>query len=71
MKRPVEIATFNNHLTEFCKPQRGCVLERTGQPRAYRYRFQDPLLVPFVLMDAVANDLLSDERIAQMLGGSS
>ena len=67
--RPVEIATFNNHLAEFCQPKRRTVLERIGQPRGYRYRFQDPLLVPFVFMDALATNLVSDKQISQLLGG--
>jgi Cdc6-like AAA superfamily ATPase len=69
LDRPAEIATFNNHLSEFCQEKRGCVLERVGQPRAYRYRFRDPLLVPFIFMDALASDLMTDERLADLLGG--
>jgi Cdc6-like AAA superfamily ATPase len=62
--RYVEVATFNNHLAEFCQPKRGSVLERTGQSRAYRYRFHDPLLVPFVFMDALNTGMITDENLA-------
>jgi hypothetical protein len=62
------IATFSNHLSEFCQEKRGSVLERDGQPRAYRFRFHDPLLVPYVFMDAVATGLVTDEQLSQMLG---
>jgi hypothetical protein len=68
LNRGVEIATFNSHLTEFCEEKRGCILERIGQPRAYRYRFRDPLMVPFVFMDALANDLINDESLTFLLG---
>jgi hypothetical protein len=39
-------------------------LERTGQARAYRYRFHDPLLVPFVFMDALNTGMITDENLA-------
>jgi hypothetical protein len=67
LARQVEIATFNNHLAEFCEDKRGSVLERTGQARAYLYRFHDPLLVPFVFMDAVATNLITDGQLTEML----
>ncbi len=70
MARPVEIATFNNHLAEFSEEKRGTVLERDGQPRAYRYRFHDPLMVPYVFMDALATGLIGDEHLAALLGGN-
>ncbi len=40
--KDVQISTFNGHLGEFCESKRS-VLQRTGHPRAYRYRFQDPI----------------------------
>lgn len=67
LARRVTIATFNNHLTEFCQKERGAVLERDGQARSYRFRFADPLLVPFAFMDAVATGLISDERLSLIL----
>ena len=68
LDRSIEIAAFNNHLAEFCKSTRGSVLERIGHPRSYRYRFQDPLLVPFVFMDAIATGLITDQSLAELLG---
>jgi Cdc6-like AAA superfamily ATPase len=67
LERKVTIATFNSHLSEFCQVERGAVLERDGQPRAYRFRFSDPLVVPFTFMDAVATGLISNERLSQLL----
>ncbi|HTC92886.1 MAG TPA: AAA family ATPase [Terriglobales bacterium] len=66
--KTVQIATFSNHLSEFCKQTRGEVLERDGQPRAYRFRFRDPLLVPFLFMDAMATGIVSSESLSDMLG---
>lgn len=65
--RVVEIATFNSHLTAFSQPSRGNVLERIGQPRAYRFRFQDPMVVPFTFMDAVASGIINEDGLARLL----
>ena len=67
--RKTTIATFNNHLSEFCQPKRGEVLERDGQPRAYRFRFHDPMVVPFVLMDAVSRGIVAESKLTKMLDG--
>jgi hypothetical protein len=49
LKRPnVKIATFPKHITEFCVKERRPVLERSGIPRAFKFRFIDPLLPPYI-----------------------
>ena len=63
----MEIANFSNHLSEFCQAKRGPVLERDGQSRAYRYRFHDPMVVPFAFMDAVASQIVTEPQLAEML----
>ncbi len=67
----VQIATFNNHLTEFCQTKRAGVLERTGQPRAYRFRFRDPLVVPYTFMDAIASSLVTADQLQSLLRGEN
>jgi hypothetical protein len=68
LSRNVQIATFSNHLSEFCQPKRGEVLERVGQERAYRFRFHDALLVPFIFMDAIATNLVTADTLSKLLG---
>jgi Holliday junction resolvasome RuvABC ATP-dependent DNA helicase subunit len=68
LNKPVQIATFNSHLSEFGQDKRGKVLERIGQPRAYRFRFHDPLLVPYVFMDAITNGIVNSNKLSQLLG---
>jgi hypothetical protein len=48
--RQVEIANFQNHLKAFIDPKRKAILQRDGEPRAYRFRFRQPAMQPFVLM---------------------
>jgi hypothetical protein len=67
LNREVTITTFNAHLSEFCQEKRGPVLERDGQPRAYRFRFHDPMVIPFVFMDAVTKGIVSEANLAAML----
>lgn len=67
LKRPnVGTATFQRHLNEFCEEARGSVLERSGSPRAYRYRFRDALLVPLVFIQAVSEGLIDASELAAL-----
>lgn len=68
LRRSVTLANFQNHLIEFSGEKRGPVLERDGQPWGYRYRFRDPLLVPYIFMDGVESGVASDEGLVEMLG---
>jgi len=46
---------YSQHLFEFSEETRGNILMKTGKKRLYRYKFSDPLLQPFVLMQGVLN----------------
>jgi Cdc6-like AAA superfamily ATPase len=48
-----EIPSFAQHLKEFTQSKRGPVLTKTGIPRLYRYKFTDPLLQPYVIMQGI------------------
>jgi Cdc6-like AAA superfamily ATPase len=54
MGRRYEIPAFSRHLYDFCEPRRGPVLQKTGSARRFRFRFINPLMQPFVIMDGVA-----------------
>ena len=53
-----QIPSFARHLKEFCSVERGRILERRGETRKFRYRFSDPLMRPYVTLQAVATNLL-------------
>jgi Cdc6-like AAA superfamily ATPase len=63
LKRPVQIATFNSHLTDFASDKREKILERTGAARGYRYRFRDPLMPPFVIMKGLSAGKITAEKL--------
>jgi len=58
MGRRYDIPAFSPHLSQFCESSRGPVLERTGVPRRYRFRFRNPLLQPFVIMQGLSGGML-------------
>lgn len=58
--KPYEIPSFQQHVNEFCDNKRGPVLRRTGTPRRYRYRFVNPLMQPFVIMQGFTTGKISD-----------
>ena len=51
-----EIPSFQQHISEFCDSKRGPILRRTGTPRRYRYRFVNPLMQPFAVMQGFTTD---------------
>jgi hypothetical protein len=69
-RKNVIIATFQKHMNEFCVKERGPVLEMSGVPRAYKYRFHDPLLPPYIFMKAVAAGSITVDEINTLTGSN-
>jgi Cdc6-like AAA superfamily ATPase len=53
-----DIPSFSKHLNDFCKPKCGIVLQKIGDRRAFRFRFVDPLLQPYVIMKGMSSGRL-------------
>lgn len=68
--REITVSTYNKHLVQFCDEKRGCILERTGQQRGYKYRFHDPLVPPYVIMRGISAGTLRDKNWLSMNGNS-
>lgn len=49
-KKNYDIPSFAKHLNDFSSPTRGNVLQVVGESRRFRYRFRDPLMQPYVIM---------------------
>lgn len=45
-----DIPSFSQHLKEFTEDKRGPILKKIGTPRRYRFRFINPLLQPYIVM---------------------
>ncbi len=61
--KKTDIANFQNHLGAFNSDERGSILERFGKERAYKYRFKDPKMQPYVLMQGIASGALSKDAL--------
>ncbi|MES2737268.1 MAG: ATP-binding protein [Verrucomicrobiota bacterium] len=61
------VSVFSRHLSDFCHVKRGPILVRTGAERRYRYRFLDPLMQPYAIMQGVMQKLIGDDKIKQVV----
>jgi Cdc6-like AAA superfamily ATPase len=66
MGKHYDIAAFARHMNEFCGASRGPILSRIGVSRNYRFRFINPLLQPFVIMDGISKGLLTDSKLGKL-----
>lgn len=58
-----DIPSFAQHLKEFSDMKRGNILKKIGQTRRFRYRFSDPLMRPYVIMQGLATGRVSDAAL--------
>lgn len=65
MKKAYEIPAFSQHLNAFCEESRGHILQRTGTNRRFRFRFTNPLIQPYVIMDGIRRGLIDDSLKAR------
>ncbi len=61
--KEVEIAAFQQHLKKFIAKERGEILVRKGTDRAYRFRFRDPIMQPYVIMKGISEGLVDKSAI--------
>jgi hypothetical protein len=62
----VDISKFNRHLNAFAGEKRGRALEKSGEERSWYYRFADPLLQPFVILNGLARKEIDEKLVAEM-----
>ena len=62
----VAIDKFQSHLTVFSDPVRGQILEKSGKPRAFKYRFREPKMQPYVIMQGIANGMVSQNAMEKL-----
>ncbi|MGJ5050066.1 AAA family ATPase [Bradyrhizobium oligotrophicum] len=63
LDRPVKIDAFQQHLKKFITEERGNILVRRGHERAFRFRFREPMMQPFVIMQGIEQGLVDPSAI--------
>lgn len=61
--REAKVSLFGQHLKNLCEEDRGSILEATGTNRRYRYRFEEPMMQPFILMQGLRDKRITREQI--------
>lgn len=64
--KSMKIANFQNHLIKFTTAERGAILRRIGRPRAYKFRFSDPMMQPFIILSGIADKMVNDKAEATL-----
>jgi Cdc6-like AAA superfamily ATPase len=64
LQRPIKIDAFQQHLEKFIKEDRGAVLIRRGKERAYKFRFRDPMMQPYVIMRGIDEKLIPSSYLS-------
>ena len=66
LEEEVDISKFNRHMNAFAGEKRGCALEKSGEERSWYYRFTDPLLQPFVILNGLAEGKIDEKLVSEM-----
>lgn len=64
----IRFGTYMNHLTEFASTKRGHILKRTGESRAYRYRFGNALHIPYIFLASMRDGLTDGKELRRIAG---
>jgi Cdc6-like AAA superfamily ATPase len=63
MNRERHMSTYLRHLGEFTKIDRGPLLHTTGDKNRTFYRFANPMLQPFAILNGIASGKISQETV--------
>jgi Cdc6-like AAA superfamily ATPase len=62
----LEIAGFQFHVSAFCTTERGKLLEQHGHARTFKYRFREPKMQPYVLIQGIDSGDLKPDALATL-----
>jgi hypothetical protein len=62
-RKQYDIPNFARHLKELSQSGRGDMLTRTGEKRRLRYRFNSPIMRPYIIMRGFSEHLLKKEDV--------
>lgn len=61
MKERKRIAHFEKHLRRFSSDEGGNILYKRGGERKQQFRFRDPMMQPYVIIQGIQNKLIPDD----------
>lgn len=64
--REAPVSLFGQHLKKLCEDERGCILEQVGSERRYRYRFVEPMMQPYILINGLRGNRITQEQVNQL-----
>lgn len=67
MKKKYTTEMFGQHLKKLNTDERGEILELDGTPRRFRYRFQEPLMQPYVILRGLKEGLIDKETMKALM----
>ena len=57
----VKVPSFAFHLNEMCQETRGDVFQKTGERRTYLYRFTEPAMQPYIIMQCLQDGTIKPD----------
>ncbi len=64
MGRSMSAPAFSFHLNELCNEERGRILVKTGSRSHFRFRFDQPMIQPYIIMKSLSADIINDDILA-------
>jgi hypothetical protein len=49
---------YQGHLAKFCEEGRGPILTREGKKKSYQWRFVNPQLIPYIILQGINDGLI-------------
>ena len=65
--KSVPISAFQRHLSEFISEDRGAILIRRGEERQYRFRFNEPMIQPYIIIKGIRDRIMGDDLTTLLL----
>ena len=66
--RSYDIPNYARHLKLLSGPDRGVLLDRMGEKRRLRYRFNSPLMRPYIVMRAINDQIITRDQLSGLIG---
>lgn len=67
MDKPYKVNMYGQHLKILCQPERGKILEVDGSSRRFIYRFDEPLMQPYVVLRGLSEGLITKETLRRIM----